>query len=810
MAKISGRSTVSERKPDGSRGWVRQGLIACGILSLALALCAEAHAQIPVPQIANPLVPNTAAPETPGLTLTVNGAGFISTSVVNWNGSALVTSFISNHQLQAVVPAANLATAGSAEVTVVNAGSPASSIVFFTIAKSRGLSGFGKLDFPTGSNPVGVTIGDFDRNGTLDMAIANDKDDTVQILLGNGDGTFTAGATYTLKGSPINIVSADLTGNGILDLITANQLSSHIAVFLGNGDGTFQAPQYFATGLHPMSLTFGDFNGNGKIDIATPNFADNTISVLLGNGDGTFQPGVPYPVGAGPLDVKAADLHGDGILDLVSVNNDNKSISVLQGIGNGTFMPEIRYATASKPNSLGVADLNGDGFPDIVTSNGTSSISILLNSGTGTFPTHTEYPSNSYPAYVVGLADFNNDGRVDVVVPNFNSDQVSLFYGNGDGTLQMPPKIFAVDTNPDAIGIADFNRDGLLDVAVLNEFAQSVSILTQSSAASVRVEPMTIKFPYTLAGFMSKPVTVTVTNTGSNALVINSIALAGPNPDQFSIPTNLNTCPASLASQASCTIGVIFAPTNDLVSYANLEINDSAGTQTVALSGRGQIHFTLAPTDFIDFDKMFGPVLIGTSVTAMPSTTLMNQSKVSLTINSISIMGQDTQDYSQNNDCVGMIGPLGSCTITIMFTPAAIRHRTATVIILSQSSTPKRGISLRGVGTEITYSPACHCLNFGSVPVGMKSQMTVTFSNSGSTALPIKSIVIDGKRTFSQTNTCNGNIPANGSCVFTVTFKPKVVGNDMAELKVKDDDPTSPQVVKLSGMGSAGAPTARR
>jgi hypothetical protein len=266
-----------------------------------------------------------------------------------------------------------------------------------------------------------------------------------------------------------------------------------------------------------------------------------------------------------------------------------------------------------------------------------------------------------------------------------------------------------------------------------------------------------------------------------------------------------NGCTGTLGSKASCTIGVEFAPMSDVVYNANLEINDSEGTQTVALSGRGQIHFALS-TDAINFEMLNnGPVLIGNSITA-PVTTLTNQSNVPLTINSISLVGHDAQDYSFTTTCPnpGTVPAQGYCTITLTFAPKAIRDRTCNLIILSQSSTPKRGITLFGVGTEITLST--NSLNFGQVQVGMNSTMDVTILNAGSTALPINSITIDGKQTFHEHDNCNGSIPPGPTgCTASITFRPKVVGNDTAQLKIKDADPTSPQVVDLSGMGVAGA-----
>lgn len=802
MIKRFDGGPLSGQKTGEVRNWARRGLMACGILSLALLMGAGAGAQVPVPQIDSPLVPNTAAPGTQGVTLTVNGAGFLSSSVANWNGGPLTTTFITNHQLQAVVPVADLATAGTAAVTVVNAGSPASAPVYFTIGASKIASGFGSMSFATGTNPVGVAIGDFFHSGALDLAIANDTDDTILILMGNGEGTFTPGATYPLTGYPINIVAADLNNDGFLDLITANQESSHIGVFLNNGNGTFAAPQYFATGAHPMSLTFGDFNGDGKIDIATPNFADNSVSVLLGKGDGTFQPEVAYAVGSGPLDIKTADLNGDGRLDLVAVNNTGLSISVLLGVGDGTFTPQVSYATASIPNALSIADLNGDGFPDVVTANGSSSISVLLNNGLGGFPTHVDYPSNSYPGYAVGLADFNNDGKVDVVVPNFNNAEVSLYYGNGDGTLKTPATVFSVGASPDGLAVADFNNDGLLDMAVLDEFGETVTILTQTSGVLPRVTPATLNFPVTQANMMSPAMTVTITNVSSSALAINSVVIVGTNANQFTIPAGGNTCPASLAAKASCTVSVVFAPTNGLVSMANLNINDSSGTQTVTLSGRGQISFGLS-TDSITFPN----TQIGMSVNK--TVTLTNGSGT-LDIYSIMVTGHDIQDFPETNNCPSVLLPNTTCQITITFAPTIIRTREATVIIMSNSSTPKRGISLSGMGFEITYSPAS--LNFGTITAGTTSTLTSTFSNSGSTALPITSVTITGPeaKVFSQTNTCNGSIPANGMCVFSVTFAPKTPGTASASLQVVDTDPTNPQVVTLSGMATASAKSRRR
>jgi hypothetical protein len=337
---------------------------------------------------------------------------------------------------------------------------------------------------------------------------------------------------------------------------------------------------------------------------------------------------------------------------------------------------------------------------------------------------------------------------------------------------------------------------------VLNEFAQTVTILTQTAGVLPRVAPATLNFPVTSANTMSAPMTVTITNVSSTALAINSVVIVGTNANQFTIPAGGNTCPASLASKASCTVSVVFAPTNALLNMANLNINDSSGTQTVTLSGRGQISFGLS-TDSINFET----VQVGSSVQKV--VTLTNGSGI-LDIYSIMVTGNDIQDFPEANNCPSVLLPNTTCQITIMFAPTTIRTREATVIIMSNSSTPKRGISLTGVGFEITYSPTS--LNFGTITAGTTSTLTSTFSNSGSTALPITGVTITGPqaKVFSQTNTCNGSIPANGMCVFSVTFAPKTPGTASASLTVTDTDPTSPQVVTLSGMATASAKSRRR
>jgi hypothetical protein len=288
------------------------------------------------------------------------------------------------------------------------------------------------------SDTTSIAVGNFNNDGHPDLVVTNinwtdsGEQGTVILLLGKGDGTFTAAAKspFAAGGSAQFAAVGDFNGDGNADLAVVNGYGGNgVILLLGNGAGGFtKASSSTTVGNNPIYAVAGDFNGDSKTDLAVANQYDSTISILLGNGSGGFTAasGSPISVGNSPNSIAVGDLNGDGKLDLAVANAGGSSVSILQGNGDGTFTAAANSPITlnSSPESIAIGDFNGDGIADLAaTLNGyPGAIAILLGRGQGTFT----QPGNSPVAagdgtYSLAVADFNGDGIADLAVTNENS-----------------------------------------------------------------------------------------------------------------------------------------------------------------------------------------------------------------------------------------------------------------------------------------------------------------------------------------------------------------------------------------------------
>jgi hypothetical protein len=747
----------------------------------------------PIPYLHQPLAPAAAPPGSTVSTLTLNGAGFTSGSSVLWNGSSRVTKFVNSGQLQATLLASDVATAGTAQVVVINPtpGGGTSNPQSFQITSPTSTVSTSETTLGVGTDPRGISVADLNGDRKVDMAVVNRGSNTVSILLGKGDGTFAAPANYATGVDPTAVAFGDFNGDGKLDLVTTNRASYTVSILLGNGDGTFGNHVDYTAGTEPIAVTVADFNGDGHLDVAAVNSADNTVSIFLGVGDGTLRPGVTYAVGSGPIAIVAGDFNGDGNVDLAVASSGTDNISVLLGNGDGTFQSAVSYATGSDPDGLFAADLNGDGKLDLVAANnGSNTISVFLNKGNGTFASAVAYSVGTLPFGISG-ADFYGNGEIDIAVVNEGDDTVSVLPGKGDGTFNPSSTLtFATGNEPIGIAVADFNQDGRLDLVASNSEDNTISVLLQ--VPSVTLSSASLAFGSQNIGSSSAPQAVVLSNNGSATLSISSIAVTGSSSSQFS---QTNNCASSLAAGSNCTISVTFSPTSMGTWSANLTITDNApgSTQNVGLLGTGVGPAVLLSPTSLTFNSQ----VLGTK-SPPQVVTLTNAGSTALAITSISA----SVGYAQTNTCGASVAAGAACSITVTFTPTVTGTQTGTITVLDNAAGGSQTVSLTGTGSgapAVSLSPAS--LTFSSQPVDTTSAaQTFTLTNTGVGPLTIITVATTGD--YSQTNTCGSSVAAGAGCTISVAFTPTSTGTRSGTVVVTDNAANSPQTVTMIGTGA--------
>lgn len=320
-----------------------------------------------------------------------------------------------------------------------------------------------------GFEAIFAVVADVNGDGKPDLVVVGGG--VVAVLLGNGDGTFQPATTYAVSGAGAfftsNLAVADVNGDGKPDLLVAvglgcgmGCLNGGVDVLLGNGDGSFRPPvTYYAfeNGIGALSVAVADVNRDGKPDLLVGGYCGvvdncaNLVAVLLGNGDGTFQSPTTFASGdPSQSSVAVGDVNDDGNPDLLVANWNSGTVGVMLGNGTGTFQPIVTYSAgesfAGGPTSVTASDVNGDGKLDLLASSG--GMSLLLGNGDGTFQPAVIYDPPLGARIASTVEDVNGDGKPDVAVVQFQGAAGVLLNNSG-----APPTTtsLAASVNPVAL-----------------------------------------------------------------------------------------------------------------------------------------------------------------------------------------------------------------------------------------------------------------------------------------------------------------------------------------------------------------------
>jgi|GEM_PF-1410896 len=363
---------------------------------------------------------------------------------------------------------------------------------------------------PAGVFPSAVVTGDFNSDGKLDWVVANAGDNTLDLYIGNGDGTAQPPVIIPLVGqSPVALAAADLTGDGKVDLVVAEADSQTVGILFGNGDGTFQPEvELPAFPVQTLAVAVADVNKDGHSDLIvglagnSATAAAGRFAVLLGDGKGNFgapiyapgDPNLQFPSGE---ELSVADVNNDGFPDVLVTGNDDNGgrTQIFLGNGDGTFTAgqvldgsQGGVVPRVLQNAV-LADVNGDGCPDAIVVDSYTEASIYFGDCKGDFDTTNKlvYGMGDDP-YGLALADVNGDGYPDLIIGGVPLPQDTLaFVGDvtgdtigvrlNDGTGHFGPlHVYRGDPGIFALTVADLSGNGRPDIIAANQNSNTTTV----------------------------------------------------------------------------------------------------------------------------------------------------------------------------------------------------------------------------------------------------------------------------------------------------------------------------------------------
>jgi len=588
----------------------------------------------------------------------------------------------------------------------------------------------------------GPAIGDFNGDGRPDYAVPTNSGPIV-ILLGNGNGTFTAGTPLTPASpfEPTSVVVDDFNGDGNQDLAVLSAAGvGSVNIYLGNGDGTFQAPKNFpvadATSASRL-LAEGDFNRDGIPDLVASNSALNQVAVILGNGDGTFNAPAYYSARGKPWNIAIADINRDGFLDLAISADNSSSATILQGKGDGTFKaPTYTNTGATQVGSVALADFNGDGYPDLATSSAPdNAVYVMLNTGSAipSFETPVKYAMNSGPYYLT-IGDFNRDGQPDIISANDGNTTVGVLLNSSTGTFEAAT-YYQVGAGAIFANVGDINGDDRVDLTAVTGKGLSVLLSGQSEQASISnvafygCGPQSVTATYEGDGNYESSTSSTLTFTPARqdtTLTLTVNPANGVTGEQITLQAKLTP----YAYGTTTTNGEMVTFTNDGATIGTAPLVSGTASLNVVLPYKindrfratysGDCAFKASNSNRVDGSTLRSSTLTWANPAPITYGTALGSTQLNATDNA---PGGGTFTYTP---AAGTVLSAGTSTLSVTFTPLnpAYGNETATVPITVNQAIP---IITWPTPTPITY---------GTPLSGFQLNATVS---SGTVTVPLSS-----------------------------------------------------------------------
>ena len=619
----------------------------------------------------------------------------------------------------------------------------------------------------TDANPSSIAIADFDGNGSNDLAITNQGGNDVSILLNLGGGTFAAAVNYCVVStagscnsvtavSPVSVVAVDLTGDNRPDLAIAS-LSQSVATLVNNGSGAFTLSAQASTSQTPHGVAAGDFNGDTHQDIVVADNTTNSFEILPGNGSGGFGTTLRYLSGSQPVAIATGDYNKDGKLDVAVVNNSENDVAIALGNGDGTFQDIQSFISGSNVRSIALGDFNADGKTDFLTNSSSGSnfaVNLFTGNGKGAFVKSASVAFTS-DVFSIAAGDFDQNKKLDFVVANQNSNEVSVVFGNGNGTFSSTIATYATDAGPASVAVGDFNKDGYPDIVTANTASNDISVLLNTKTGTFNPAA---NYPVGTA-----PSAVIVTDLNNDGFPDIVVANSGGN----SISVLMNSGTGTFGAATPYTVG------NGPVSVAAAELNNDLFADLIVTNKTDNSVSVLLGNG----DGTFQPAV---------NYTIPNSGPAAVTAADITADGiLDLVVAESSTNVVGVLQGVGDGTFL-----GAVNYKSGVKPVAVAASDVSGdgkldvlvGNSTGGdVSILINQSPAAAMsasttkLVFGNMQVGSSTAtQNVTLTNKGNTVLNIASITTSAD--YPMTTNCGGTLGSLATCTITVKFSPTYPG----------------------------------